>query len=80
MVASAISYSLVFALFPFVIFLVALGALFGGSDLSGYISREALTALPAHVVKALTPELNNLFSGSASPLSAAVRARSRKRI
>lgn len=69
MVASAISYSLVFALFPFVIFLVAIGAMFGGSDLSGYISREALTALPAHVVKALTPELNSIFAGSARPLT-----------
>lgn len=69
MVASAISYSLVFALFPFVIFLVAIGAMFGGSDLSGYISREAVTALPAHVVRAITPELNSIFAGSARPLT-----------
>ena len=42
MVASAIAFSLIFALFPFAIFLVALGAVFGGADLAGYISREAL--------------------------------------
>jgi membrane protein len=71
MVASAISYTLIFALFPFVIFLVALGAIFGGSDLSAYISREALAALPAHVVKTLEPEMNRIFAVAdrASPLT-----------
>ena len=49
MVASAIAFSLIFALFPFAIFLVALGAVFGGADLSDYISREALAVLPEHV-------------------------------
>src|SRR5688572_29446449 len=51
MVASAISYSLIFALFPFAIFLVALGAMFGGADLSDYISREAMAALAEHVIR-----------------------------
>jgi membrane protein len=71
MVASAISYSLIFALFPFVIFLVALGAVFGGADLSDYISREALAALPEHVIRTLSPELNRIFAvaGRASPLT-----------
>jgi membrane protein len=71
MVASAISYSLIFALFPFVIFLVALGATFGGADLSDYISREALAVLPAHVIQTLEPELKRIFAlaGSASPLT-----------
>jgi membrane protein len=71
MVASGISYSLIFALFPFVIFLVALGAMFGGPDLSDYISREALAVLPAHVIQTLEPELERIFAvaGSASPLT-----------
>ena len=71
MVASAISYSLIFALFPFTIFLVALGATFGGADLSAYISREALTVLPEDVIKTLEPELNRLFAvaNRASPLT-----------
>lgn len=71
MVASAISYSLIFALFPFAIFLVAFGAMFGGSDLSDYISREALAALPEHVIRTLEPELNRVFlvAGRASPLT-----------
>src|SRR6266542_3896460 len=51
MVACAISYSLIFALFPFVIFLVAAGAVFGGAELSNYVSRESLTVLPEHVIK-----------------------------
>ncbi len=45
MVASAIAFSLIFALFPFLLFLVSLGAMIGGADLSTYISREALAAL-----------------------------------
>jgi membrane protein len=71
MVASAISYSLIFALFPFVIFLVALGATFGGADLSDYISRESLAVLPEHVIRTLEPELNRIFlvAGQASPLT-----------
>jgi membrane protein len=71
MVASAIAYSLIFALFPFVIFLVALGASFGGADLSDYISREALAVLPGHVIRTLEPELNRIFAtaGRASPLT-----------
>jgi membrane protein len=71
MVASAISYSLIFALFPFVIFLVALGAMAGGADLSDYISREALAVLPAHVIRTLEPELQRIFyvAGRASPLT-----------
>jgi membrane protein len=71
MVASAISYSLIFALFPFVIFLVALAAIFGGADLSAYISREALAVLPENVIKTLEPELNRIFAvaNRASPLT-----------
>jgi membrane protein len=71
MVACAISYSLIFALFPFAIFMVALGAVFGGSDLAGYISREALTVLPAHVIQSLDPELNRIFAAAnrARPLT-----------
>ena len=71
MVASAISYSLIFALFPFVIFLVAFGAVFGGADLSDYISREAVAVMPDHVIRTLEPELERIFviAGRASPLT-----------
>lgn len=71
MVASAIAFSLVFALFPFAIFLVALGARFGGADLADYISREALTVMPAHVIQTLEPELNRIFATAnrSSPLT-----------
>src|SRR5690349_8618542 len=60
MVACAISYSLIFALFPFVIFLVSAGAVFGGTELSGYIRTESLTVLPQHVIQTLEPELNRI--------------------
>jgi membrane protein len=71
MVASAISYSLIFAIFPFAIFLVALGAIFGGAQLSAYISGEALTILPQDIIKSLEPELNRIFAvaNRASPLT-----------
>lgn len=71
MVASAISFSLIFALFPFLIFLVAFGAVFGGADLSDYISREAVSVLPDHVIQTLKPELDRMFNiaGQASPLT-----------
>ncbi len=71
MVASAISYSLIFAIFPFAIFLVALGAVFGGADLSAYISGEALIILPENIIKSLEPELNRIFAvaNRASPLT-----------
>lgn len=71
MVASAIAFSLIFAFFPFLIFVVALGAVFGGADLSDYISREALEVLPDHIVKTFAPELTRLFAlaNRASPLT-----------
>lgn len=71
MVASAIAYSLIFGLFPFAIFLVALGAMFGGSELAAYITDEAMTVLPEHVIKTLEPELNRIFAAAngASPLT-----------
>lgn len=62
MVASAIAFSLIFALFPFVIFVVALGAVFGGAELAAYVKTEALTVLPAHLVETLEPELNRIFA------------------
>ena len=71
MVASAIAFSLIFALFPFALFLVALGAVFGGPDLSDYISRELLAVLPEHVVRTLEPELERIFASTdrTSPLT-----------
>jgi membrane protein len=61
MVASAIAFSLVFALFPFAIFVVALGAIMGGADLAAYIRGEALGLLPAHVIQTLEPELERIL-------------------
>ena len=71
MVASAIAFSLIFAFFPFLIFIVALGAVIGGANLSDYISREALEVLPDHIVKTFAPELQRLFAiaNRASPLT-----------
>ena len=71
MVASAISYSLIFALFPFTIFVVALGAIVGGADLATYISSEAATILPPNVIETLSPQLDRIFAiaSRASPLT-----------
>lgn len=71
MVASAVSYSLIFALFPFAVFLVALGATFGGTELASYIRHESLGVLPHDIVGTLEPELNRIFARAnrASPLT-----------
>jgi len=71
MVASAIAFSLVFALFPFAIFVVALGAIMGGADLAAYIRGEALGLLPEHVIQTLEPELERILvvTDRASPLT-----------
>lgn len=61
MVASAIAFSLVFALFPFAIFVVALGAVIGGADLASYLRSEAVTLLPEHVIRTLEPELQRIL-------------------
>lgn len=61
MVASAIAFSLVFALFPFAIFVVALGAVFGGADLAAYLGNEAVTLLPEHVIQTIEPELQRIL-------------------
>lgn len=71
MVASAIAFSLTFAVFPFAIFLVALGATLGGAELGAYVTDEAMTVLPEQVVKTLEPELIRVFAvaNQASPLT-----------
>jgi membrane protein len=71
MVASAIAFSLVFALFPFAIFVVALGATIGGADLAAYVRGEAVAFLPQHVVQTLEPELERVlvFTNRARPLT-----------
>jgi membrane protein len=71
MVASAIAFSLTFAIFPFAILLVALGAVLGGIDLAAYITSEAMIVLPEHVVQTLEPELLRIFAGAdqSSPLT-----------
>lgn len=71
MVASAISYSLIFALFPFLIFVVGLGAFFGGNDLADYVTRESLAVFPEQMVRTIEPELRRIFgeANQASPLT-----------
>jgi membrane protein len=76
MVASAIAFSLTFAIFPFAILLVALGAVLGGIDLASYITSEAMIVLPEHVVQTLEPELLRIFAAAdqSSPLTFGVLA------
>jgi membrane protein len=76
MVASAIAFSLTFAIFPFAILLVALGAVLGGTDLAAYITSEALVVLPQHVIQTLEPELLRIFAAAdqSSPLTFGVLA------
>lgn len=71
MVASAIAFSLIFALFPFAIFLVALSATLGGANLAAYVGEEAVALLPDRVIETLEPELEKVLVSAdrASPLT-----------
>lgn len=71
MVASAIAFSLVFAMFPFAIFVVALGSILGGTELASYLSSQAVELLPERVTKMVQPELESVLGGAggARPLT-----------
>ncbi|MDQ0325737.1 membrane protein [Rhodopseudomonas julia] len=61
MLASAIAFSLIFALFPFLLFLIALAGVFGGQELADYLTREAFQVMPEHMVKTIEPEVNRVL-------------------
>lgn len=59
--ASALAFSLVLAIFPFIIFMTALTGFLGGPRLAGWITRALFDALPDQVAQALEPEIWNVL-------------------
>ncbi|WP_026379983.1 YihY/virulence factor BrkB family protein [Afifella pfennigii] len=62
MLASAIAFSLIFALFPFLLLLIALAGAFGGQELADYLTREAFHVMPEHMVKTIEPEVRRVLN------------------
>jgi len=63
MLASAIAFSLIFAVFPFILFLIALAGAIGGHELADYLTREAFQVMPEHMVRTIEPEVRRVLAG-----------------
>jgi membrane protein len=61
LLASGIAFALIFAIFPFLIFIIALGGGVGGPDLADDIAQAALTIMPEHMVRTIEPELDRVI-------------------
>lgn len=58
--ASALAFSLLLAIFPFVIFLTALTGFLGGEELSAWLTKELFEAFPDQVAATLQPEVERV--------------------
>lgn len=61
LLASGIAFALIFAIFPFLIFLIALAGGFGGADLADDLTTAALNIMPEYMVRTIEPELNRII-------------------
>jgi membrane protein len=59
--ASALAFSLLIAIFPFIIFLTAITGFVGGNRLAAWVTNALFDALPAQVAQALEPEVWNVL-------------------
>lgn len=59
--ASALAFSLVLAIFPFMIFMTALAGFAGGQRLADWLTNALFDALPQQVAEALEPEVWNVL-------------------
>lgn len=59
--ASMIAFTVILALFPFLIFMTAFAALWGGEDLAMVISESLFDALPPDIAEALEPEVQSVL-------------------
>jgi membrane protein len=62
LLASGIAFALIFAIFPFLIFLIALAGGFGGPELADDLTIAALNIMPDYMVKTIEPELNRIVT------------------
>ena len=61
LLASGIAFALIFAIFPFLIFLIAMAGGFGGPDLADGLTVAALNVMPEYMVRIIEPELNRII-------------------
>lgn len=59
--ASALAFSLLLAIFPFILFLTALAGIAGGRELAAFLTITMFDALPNQVAAALEPEIWNVL-------------------
>lgn len=64
--ASTIAFSLIFAIPPFMIFLVSLGVTVAGSQISSELRELLFAALPGHVLRTIGPEIDAVLDKRAS--------------
>ena len=60
--AGNIAFRIVFSLFPFLVFLVALAGFFGNEDLAERVVNYLLEVAPAELVKPLAPEIRSILT------------------
>jgi len=59
--ASALAFSLVLAIFPFIIFVTALAGFVGGPQLASWLTNALFETMPDRVAQALEPEIWNVL-------------------
>jgi membrane protein len=59
--ASASAFALIFAIFPFLIFLIGLGGWLGGAELADFLADIAFDALPDPMAVVIQPELRRVI-------------------
>lgn len=59
--ASALAFSLLLAIFPFIIFVTALTGFIGGENLAAWLTNALFDTLPDRVAQALQPEVYNVL-------------------
>src|SRR5947199_8235277 len=60
--AGNIAFRILFAIFPFLIFLTALAGFFGSAELASRIVTYLLSVAPKEFVAPLSPEINSLLT------------------
>jgi membrane protein len=66
--AAMLAFTLVLAFFPFLIFLAAVAALFGGTELAQHAADLMVTVLPEDVAGVLAPEVHRVLNEQAGGL------------
>ncbi len=64
--ASALAFSIILAIFPFIIFMTAMAGFLGGQELAKILTVRLFDVMPEEVASTLQPEINNVLLRDAS--------------